>query len=122
MLKRFPQFSFLVIPEFPSVVLDVPERVRGQIASGVDNDVDVVEMCVIFEDNAAAGEEFGDLGLPGYAVGWSVAIPARGGAARLVDGEVRAGEEVEGCVVAGGGVANYEDAFVGVEAGGAIGL
>jgi len=70
------QLILLVVVDLPAVVLYVPKRERGFVTRGVDYGVDVVEVRIVFEDDASRGQEFLDDGLPCNTGWWLRTVPA----------------------------------------------
>ena len=61
---RFNQLVTFVIPQRPPVRLCVPERERWSVPRAVDDGVYVVQIGVVFENDAATGEILFDGGFP----------------------------------------------------------
>ena len=124
MKKRMPipfyQFIFLIIPEWATVSGGIPERERRQIASGVYDDVNIVEISVVFEDYTAGREIFSDDRLPFYARWGLVKVETPFGTSRLVNGVRNMREKVDEYVMSGGGVAYDENSFVDIVARGTV--
>jgi len=116
----FYQFIFLIIPEWATVSGVIPEREGRQIASGVYDDINIVEIGVVFEDYATGRQIFPDDRLPLYARWGFVKVETSFCTSRLVNGVRSMREKVDEYVMSGGGVAYDKNLFVDVVARGTV--